>query len=235
MCSSEASPTNLTSPVIVVKMASELMVKSQKSDWCKQRASIVSGLTYKQLFVTVPDVSIRCIQSRMNKTILDNWCIRFNSLTVRSITLSHSWIAKQRAWDSNQQRTCQGVSNFSGGLARSTVWWWQRHPRSSQWNASTHYTHPKRLIEKMGILAVKNMFLVPGAFYLTFTYFLTVALESNLGFTILPKETLAYRLEDPGFTPPTSQLVDDLFYLLRVVVTNLHILKKHDFKNKNWV
>lgn len=50
---------------------------------------------------------------------------------------------------------------------------------------------------------------------LTHIHTLTVALESNLGCSILPKDTLACRFEHPGIEPPTFRLVGDLLYLLR--------------------
>ena len=41
------------------------------------------------------------------------------------------------------------------------------------------------------------------------------ATESNLGFSVLPKDTSTCGLEEPGIEPLTFRLVDDALYLLR--------------------
>lgn len=63
---------------------------------------------------------------------------------------------------------------------------------------------------------IQSFFLHLSVFNLKFTTIHTTLnnLESNLGFRILPKDTLASRLDYSGFEPPTFRLVGNLLYLV---------------------
>uniref|UniRef100_A0A669ETG5 RAS guanyl releasing protein 1 n=1 Tax=Oreochromis niloticus TaxID=8128 RepID=A0A669ETG5_ORENI len=68
-----------------------------------------------------------------------------------------------------------------------------------------------------------------SAFYLAFTriHILKNALQSNLGFRIVFRDTLVCRLVQPEIKPSTFQLEDDLLYLLsysHCIIGNIHSL-----------
>lgn len=64
-----------------------------------------------------------------------------------------------------------------------------------------------------------------------FNHTMMNASESKLGFSMLPKDTLAYRQVHTGIKPSTIQLVDDLLCLLSYSLPWGHNLPKFDDLN----